>query len=56
MKRALTDAEMVPVPVEDKWRISYLWKLLNKRLKSFYNGEEDERNYLTSLINSLVVN
>ena len=56
LKKALIDAETVEVPAGDKWRISYLEKLLQQCQLLHYLGNKDEEDRLKGLINSLVIN
>ena len=35
LRAGLLQAEVVPIPVEDLWRIPYVWRLLEERLQHF---------------------
>lgn len=56
LKRALVAEEMVMVPPEDRWRLSYLCDLLCQRNTAYFAAAEDEMTRIGDLINSLVVN
>ena len=53
---ALLAADSVEVSDVDKWRVPYLWRLLEERLQAHYAAETTTEDRLTVLINSLVVN
>ena len=52
----LVKKEMVEVPLQDQWRVSYLASLLEKRQVAEYLGLEESGEYLAELIDSLCVN
>ena len=56
LKAALVRAEEVAVPLEDAWRVSYLYRLLTERLQHFYSGGKQEEDRVRRLIDSLVLN
>ena len=56
VRRAIKERETVEVPPEDAWRVPYLQKLLEQRLKHHYKGEKEEETKVQSYINSLCVN
>ena len=56
MKRALQYVEWREVPEEDQWRMIYLPKLLWTRQMAFYDGDDTQYEYMTSLIHSLTKN
>ena len=56
IKMELVRKEMVEVPPQDQWRVSYLASLLEKRQVADYMGLEESGEYLTELIDSLCVN
>ena len=56
LTEALIQAEEVPIPEEDLWRIPYLWRLLEERLQFYYCGDTKEERRVQELIDSLVRN
>ena len=56
VRRAIRERETVEVPPEDAWRVVYLQKLLEQRLKHHYKGEKEEETKVQSYIDSLCVN
>ena len=56
LRTALLQAEEVPVPVEDAWRIPYVWRLLGERLHCYYHGDTEEEGRVQVLLDSLVTN
>ena len=49
-------SQKTEIPPGDEWRVSYFEKLLIARLQAYYDGNEDEAERLTPLINSLAIN
>ena len=56
MRTALRKADLVEVPEQEAWRVSYLQRLLSQRLEAHYRNEKEEEDRLCELINSLVIN
>ena len=56
LKRALQEAEEVPIPAEDAWRGPYMWRLLTERLRFYYNGDIEEEKKVQELLDALVTN
>ena len=56
MKLAIHRKEQVEIEANDYWRIDFLSKLLDDRIQAVYNLDEKSETYITSLINSLVIN
>ena len=56
LRVALQQAEEVPVPKEDAWRVLYTWQLLEQRLQHYYTGNTEEEEQVQSLLDSLVKN
>ena len=56
VRKAVREREAVPVPPQDAWRVPYLRKLLEERLKQHYRGEKEEEAKVQSYIDSLCVN
>jgi hypothetical protein len=56
IQTALITADIVEVPEQDTWRVTYLQRLLTQRLEAHYICEEEEEERLATLINSLVIN
>ena len=56
LKQALVQSEIVDVPVQDRWRLSYLCSLLSQRREMRKLALENEEKYLDDLISSLVQN
>ena len=56
LRAALQQAEEVPVPEEDSWRVPLTWLLLEQRLQHYYTGNTEEEEYVQSLLDSLVKN
>ena len=56
LREAIALAELVEVPIQDRWRLPYLCSLLNQRGEVHYQAMEAEECALTDLINSLVTN
>ena len=54
MKTNLVAAELVPVPQQDEWRLSYLCSLISQRREVHILAMEEEETYLQELIDSLV--
>ena len=52
LKLALIKAELVAVPLEDRWRLPYLGTLLSQRREAFTMALETEEKRLTTLIDS----
>ena len=46
----------VVLPIEAKWRVSFLAKLLCQRGEAYYRGEDNEMARLSCLIDSLCIN
>ena len=55
LKRTLHRVERVPIPPMEKWKISYLTRLLKERLWAFYNGDEQILGEIDKLLDSLVI-
>ena len=56
IKEELVEKEKVEVPAQDKWRISYLSKLLEQKQIAHYMGDETVVSQVTTLIDSLCIN
>ena len=56
LKCSLTSAEVLEVPIRDRWRIPYLSSLLAQRRKAYQLALEAETSILDGLISSLVRN
>ena len=56
LKEELFSKEEVEVPVQDVWRLQYLSTLLEQRQEFHYFGDEDNKQQVTLLIDSLCVN
>ena len=56
LRGALTLAEVVEVPVRDRWRLPYLSSLLAQRRRAYELVLEAETSILDDIINSLVKN
>jgi hypothetical protein len=56
LRAALLQAEAVPVPAADAWRVPYTRRLLAERLHDFYSGDDKEVQRVTGLLDSLVTN
>ena len=56
LRAALLQAEEVPVPAEDAWRIPYLWRLLEERTEHYYSGDKEEESRVQGLLDALVQN
>ena len=56
IRSAVRSNELVPVPLEDMWRLPYLKRLLEQRLQYHYRGEKEKETQTQSLIDSLCVN
>ena len=56
LKKALIAAEVVEVPLVDRWRLPYLCSLLAQRREANSMVMEAEEDRLEELINSLVMN
>ena len=56
LKAALLSSSMVEVPDQDRWRIPYLEKLLEERMRAYYKGDEEEVKRIQSLLVSLCIN
>ena len=56
VRAALEKEDMVKVPEQEAWRVSYLQDLLSQRLQAHYRSEKEEEERLSTLINSLVIN
>ena len=56
LKKALIAAEVVEVPLVDRWRLPYLCSLLAQRREAHSMVMEAEEDRLEELINSLVMN
>ena len=55
LRNAIREKEMVEVEAQDQWRIPYLNKLLGQRQELDYMGEENGKNEVENLINSLCI-
>ena len=53
---ALQLSEESPIQTADAWRVPYMWRLLGERLHHFYNGNTEEEERVTGLLNDLVRN
>ena len=56
LRAALHQAEQVPVPPADAWRVPYMRRLLQERLVHYYSGNLEEEQRVQGLLDSLVVN
>ena len=56
VKARLIEQERVNVDDKDTWRVHYLEKLLESRIEAYYDGNEEWKDCLSKLINSLVQN
>ena len=56
MRAALRYQETREVPASEEWRLDYLRKLLCQRQVAYYDGNDDNLQQLSILINSLVIN
>ena len=56
MKQELVKKDVVNIPDQDNWRIGYLASLLEQRQVHHYQGNDEEEQRLTSLIDSLCIN
>ena len=56
LRHALISAEMVPVPLLDRWRLPYLSSLIAQRREAKNKALENEEKRLDELIDSLVMN
>ena len=56
LRAALHQAEQVPVPPADTWRVPYMRRLLQERLIHYYSGNSEEEQRVQGLLDSLVVN
>ena len=56
LRTALTVQELVEVPEQDIWRLTYLRSLISQRREAKFEAEEAEEERITELINSLVIN
>ena len=56
LRAGLIQAEEVPVPVEDVWRIPYIWWLLEECLQHYYSGHTEEEQRVKGLLDSIVLN
>ena len=54
IKSELLKRHLVETQECDSWRLPYLGRLLSERFISYYNGDEQQENYLNTLIYSLV--
>ena len=52
--KAVLSNMLAVVPDRDRWRVSYLEKLLEERGQAYYEGRDHE--HLTVLIDSLCIN
>ena len=53
---ALLQAEQVPVPAADAWRVGYMQRLLQERLQFYYSGNTEEELRVQGLLDALVTN
>ena len=56
LKEELMEKELVEVPPQDIWRVSYLASLLEQRQVAKYLSLEDKEMDLTGLVDSLCIN
>ena len=56
LREALVQSNTVEVASCDKWRLPYIWKLLQQRREAHLFGLEAEEEELCVLIESLVIN
>jgi hypothetical protein len=56
LREKLVKMELVEVPPQDRWRVSYLARLLEQRQVAKYLGLEEKEMELTGLVDSLCVN
>ena len=56
VRKAIKEKEMVVVPPEDSWRVTYLRKLLEQRLQHHYSADKENEDKVQQLIDSLCVN
>ena len=56
LKAALVEQELVEVTLQDRWRVPYLCSLLSQRGEAHSMALEEDKERLTTLINSLVAN
>ena len=52
LKEMLKEKEEVTVPMQDMWRVKYLWTLLCRH----YIGATEQRYSISELINNLCIN
>ena len=52
---AIRVREQTEVPDVDKWRVGYLAILLKQRMAAYYSADEEEKDRLSMLINSLAI-
>ena len=55
LKQVLMEKEQCQVPIEDQWRLPYLESLISQRRAAQDLALDDLGNYITELINSLVI-
>ena len=55
LRGALLQAEQVPVPPADAWRVIYMRRLLRERLQHFYSGDKEQENHVQGLLDALVI-
>ena len=56
IKERLLEHERVDISYEDTWRVQYLKQLLENRIQAYYDGNEEQKDHFSILINSLVQN
>ena len=56
LRAALLQAEQVPVPAADAWRVPYMRRLLQERLLHHYSGDKEEELRVQGLLDALVKN
>ena len=55
LKQVLMEKEQCQVPIEDQWRLPYLESLISQRRAAQDLALDDLGNYITELINSLII-
>ena len=56
LRCSLTSAEVVEVPIRDRWRLPYLCSLLAQRREAYQQALEEDTSRIDEIINSLVRN
>ena len=56
VKAGLLESDIVTIPKEDSWRVTYLGSLLQHRQEWHYRGDKEQVAQVQALIDSLCVN